>query len=171
MARGRREHKTFHISVPLEDDQVLEWLSKQYNQSASMRELIRAAIGEIGMVDLFTGRPYNRKPGQAGRAKLPPVSTNTSTLTARKRKQKAYVDERQAAVDEMEKADAKVDKKEDVIDVVPTTSVQQSFSPRTSSGSGIRMDESVLADLVEEEQPSAKPLGIDVDDIQAMLDE
>lgn len=169
MARGRREHKTFHISVPLEDDQVLEWLSKQYNQSASMRELIRAAIGEIGMVDLFTGRPYNRKPGQAGRAKLPPVSTNSSTIATRKRKQKAYVDERQAAVDEMEKVEQE-SKKDDVIDVVPVAPMSQSFSPRPSSGSGIRMDESVLADLVDEEnEPTTSTT--DVDDIQAMLDE
>lgn len=139
-----------------------------------MRELIRAAIGEIGMVDLFTGRPYNRKPGQAGRAKLPPVSTNSSTIASRKRKQKAYVDERQAAVDEMERTQAQteghVDKKDEVIDVVPVAPIQQSFIPQKSSGGGIRMDESVLADLVDA-VPAPTASATAIDDIQAMLDE
>lgn len=169
MARGRREHKTFHISVPLEDERVLEWLSKQYNQSASMRELIRGAIEEVGMVDLFTGRPYNRKPGQSGRAKMPPPSNNSSTIVSRKRRQKEYVAQRQASVDEMEKEARETSQGVDELAPVMTEPIRTS-TPTRKSGGGIRMDESVLAELSDEGNKEDISETV-VDDIQAMLDE
>ena len=64
-----RAHKTFHINVPEEDLELMEWLSVQYNQSSSVRELIRAAYREYGPVDLFTGETAERTPGVRGRAK------------------------------------------------------------------------------------------------------
>lgn len=71
MAKRARPHKTFHISVPESDWEIMEWLSKQYNQSSSVRELIRSACREYGMVDLFVGSPAQRTPGVRGRAKQP----------------------------------------------------------------------------------------------------
>lgn len=71
MAKKARPHKTFHISVPESDWEIMEWLSKQYNQSSSVRELIRSACREYGMVDLFVGSPAQRTPGVRGRAKQP----------------------------------------------------------------------------------------------------
>lgn len=64
-----KAHKTFHINVPEEDLELMEWLSVQYNQSSSVRELIRAAYREYGPVDLFTGKCAERTPGVRGRAK------------------------------------------------------------------------------------------------------
>lgn len=71
MAKKARPHKTFHISVPESDWEIMEWLSKQYNQSSSVRELIRSACREYGMVDLFVGSPAQRTLGVRGRAKQP----------------------------------------------------------------------------------------------------
>lgn len=71
MAKTAKPHKTFHISVPESDHEIMEWLSKQYNQSSSVRELIRSACREYGMVDLFVGSPAQRTPGVRGRAKQP----------------------------------------------------------------------------------------------------
>lgn len=68
MPRPKKKYKTFHISVPEEDTEIMEWLSKQYNQSASVRQLIREAVDITGMNDYFTGKAYNRKAGQSGRA-------------------------------------------------------------------------------------------------------
>lgn len=71
MPRKAKPHKTFHISVPDEDTEILEWLSKQYNQSSSVRQLIREAARDVGMVDLFIGTPAARTPGVRGAAKQP----------------------------------------------------------------------------------------------------
>lgn len=71
MPRQKKSYKTFHVSVPEEDDVVMQWLSAQYNQSASVRELIRAVARQVGMVDIFVGQAAERTPGVRGRAKQP----------------------------------------------------------------------------------------------------
>lgn len=71
MARQKKPHKTFHINVPEDDFEVFEWLDAQFNKSASMRELIRAAAKVGGIGDLFVGIPAERTPGVRGRAKQP----------------------------------------------------------------------------------------------------
>lgn len=80
MGRPSRPYKTFHISVPVGDEEIMEWLSKQYNQSSSVRELIRLASREIGMVDLFIGSPAQRTPGVRGRARQPILPVDPSVL-------------------------------------------------------------------------------------------
>lgn len=68
MGRPRKKYKTFHISVAEIDTDIMEWLSVQFNQSASVRQLIRMQIDTYGIDDLFSGGAYRRQNGQSGRA-------------------------------------------------------------------------------------------------------
>lgn len=45
--------KRIRLSVPEDDNAVIEWLSHQYSPSLSIRMLIRKAIEEGGMRDFF----------------------------------------------------------------------------------------------------------------------
>ena len=45
------EIKRYHITVPLVDKQVIEWVNAQDNISHSMRILIKAYVGKYGYVD------------------------------------------------------------------------------------------------------------------------
>ena len=68
MGRPRKKYKTYHISEPDEDKEIMEWFASQFNQSASVRQLIRMQIDDYGMTDLFSGGTFKRAEGQSGRA-------------------------------------------------------------------------------------------------------
>lgn len=46
--------KRLRFNVPIEDDEVFEWLSKQSSVSVSLRMLVHDAIHEHGMGDYVT---------------------------------------------------------------------------------------------------------------------
>lgn len=57
--------KRLRFNVPIEDDEVLDWLSKQSSVSVSLRMLVHDAIREHGMGDYVTKsvkRDGNKKP-------------------------------------------------------------------------------------------------------------
>lgn len=87
MPKPKRPHKTFHISVPENDLETVEWLAAQYNQSSSVRELIRYAARQFGMVDLFIGAPAQRDTKKRGRIAMPegyaPFSPFAGTVLTR----------------------------------------------------------------------------------------
>lgn len=45
--------KRYRISVPLDDESVIEWMSCQHSLSLSLRQLVKAAIEVNGMRDYF----------------------------------------------------------------------------------------------------------------------
>lgn len=146
MAKKARPHKTFHISVPESDWEIMEWLSKQYNQSSSVRELIRSACREYGMVDLFVGSPAQRTPGVRGRVKQPGTAGretaqgifSQSLQDNSEAHQPSTADEQKTTVhSETPSAERSAKKARD-----PDDKAEESID--TARKGGIRMDASVL---------------------------
>lgn len=153
MPRKAKPHKTFHISVPEEDTEIMEWLSKQYNQSSSVRQLIREAARDVGMVDLFIGTPAAREPGVRGLAKQPAKAEQaepTREKRASNTKKTAPKDEPQrSAAQDIEKDTNIAAAREDVDKVKQQMEKRTAAKKKTKKhgSKGIRMDASVLEEL------------------------
>lgn len=161
MGRPRKKYKTFHLSVPEEDTEIAEWMSVQFSQSASVRELIRDAICDIGMCDLFTGRSFDRKPGQSGRASGSLAAYEKARAQERKERMQQEEMAEMAAAEMAAEAskpmtaapvanatNATPNTTEPVSQAPSSKTARKSAPPRKkSSGGGIRLDESVLADF------------------------
>ena len=137
MARPKKKYKTFHISVPDDDAEILEWLSQQFNQSASVRQLIRVAIDEGGMVDYFSGRMYNRQPGQSGRALG--ASSVPEKLAKESRQNKGQLPSKQ-------KASGNNGDKNDKTNIDEKRTASKNDEVRT--GNGISLDLNILSDTL-----------------------
>lgn len=65
----KRDPRRFRVTVPADDESVIEWLDCQHSVSMSLRMLVRAAIEAYGMRDYFatesgeiTQRPKRGRP-------------------------------------------------------------------------------------------------------------
>ena len=77
MALNEQNSKRVRVTVPIEDVEVLQWLSNQHAMSVSVRELIHDAIAEHGVQDYFVAtRGEARKPSK-GRPMKPLVGIPT----------------------------------------------------------------------------------------------
>lgn len=174
MGRPRKKYKTFHLSVPEEDTEIAEWMSVQFSQSASVRELIRDAICNIGMCDLFTGRSFDRKPGQSGRA--------SGSLAVY---EKTRAQERKERMQQEERAETAVAENATATTAKATKTTfapSQRNTSKGSNGKGIDIGRDVLAELhptkrdtttseeVEKTEQVAANDNTTLDDIMSMLD-
>lgn len=120
MARNNRaestESVTFRISVPKADTDVISWLSRQYSMSLSIRQLIKQAVGEYGMRDLFC-IPVDEMEAKRGRPRkdgadiLPRVPSEVIDAV------RAHEDARKAQAEEPAGATAKGEKPAPMPDV------------------------------------------------------
>lgn len=67
----KRDPRRFRVTVPADDESVIEWLDCQHSVSMSLRMLVRAAIEAYGMRDYFatesgeiTQRPKRGRPAR-----------------------------------------------------------------------------------------------------------
>lgn len=67
----KRDTRRFRVTVPADDESVIEWLDCQHSVSMSLRMLVRAAIEAYGMRDYFatesgeiTQRPKRGRPAR-----------------------------------------------------------------------------------------------------------
>lgn len=67
----KRDPRRFRVTVPADDESVIEWLNCQHSVSMSLRMLVRAAIEAYGMRDYFatesgeiTQRPKRGRPAR-----------------------------------------------------------------------------------------------------------
>lgn len=162
MPRAKRAHKTFHINVPEEDWEIMEWLSKQYNQSASVRELIRAAARQGGMVDLFIGQAASRTPGVRGRAKQPEQGESIAEIAARRAQ---IQNDGNAGSSESQRDDARQGEQKQVV----CREKGKARSPSPKKSSGIKMDLSVLGDRAQAKETDDKH--VDIDETQVENDD
>lgn len=81
--------KRLRFNVPIEDDEVLQWLSQQSSVSVSLRMLVHDAIREHGAGDYVTksvkrdGKKVVKREGVEKKAEVKPQHTSATDAISR----------------------------------------------------------------------------------------
>lgn len=101
----KRDPRRFRVTVPADDESVIEWLDCQHSVSMSLRMLVRAAIEAYGMRDYFAtesgeitqrpkrGRPARDESVQQQTVQAPQVDADKPAKKPAEPVEKAFVED------------------------------------------------------------------------------